>query len=57
MELFINHRKCHTEGCTTERFKNNVPVRLLGTRFTNAISSFKPGPQETFTRDIWFETP
>jgi hypothetical protein len=28
------------------------PVRLLGTRFTNAISSFKPGPQEPY-RDIF----
>jgi hypothetical protein len=24
----------------------NVPVRLLGTRFTNANSCFKPGPHE-----------
>jgi hypothetical protein len=26
------------------------PVRLLGTRFTNAISCFEPGPQETFKK-------
>jgi hypothetical protein len=30
-----------TTGC----FKKYFPVRLLGTRFTNAISYFKPGSQ------------
>jgi hypothetical protein len=29
-------------------FPKNVPVRILGTRFTNAISSFVPGPQEPY---------
>jgi hypothetical protein len=33
-------------GC----FKN-FPVRLLGTRFTNAITCLEPGPQEPY-RDI-----
>jgi hypothetical protein len=36
-------------------FPKNVPVRLLGTGFTNAISCFKPGPQEphsSFQHDI-----
>jgi hypothetical protein len=32
-----------TDGCTG--FLKNFPVRLLGTRFTNAISCFKPGPR------------
>jgi hypothetical protein len=32
-------------------FKN---VRILGTRFTNAISCFKPGPQEPY-REIFLE--
>jgi hypothetical protein len=26
----------------------NVSVRLLGTRFTNAIDCFEPGPQEPY---------
>jgi hypothetical protein len=29
----------------------NVPIRLLGKRFTNAISCFGHGPQEPY-RDI-----
>jgi hypothetical protein len=32
-----------------------VPVRLLGTRFTNATSCFKPRPQEPY-RDIFWKT-
>jgi hypothetical protein len=28
--------------------QKNVPVRFLGTRFTNAISCFGPGPQEPY---------
>jgi hypothetical protein len=35
-------------------YQKNVLVRLLGTRFTNAISCFKSGPQEPY-REI--ETP
>jgi hypothetical protein len=33
----------------------NIPVSLLGTRFTNAMSCFKPGPHEPY-RDIFIET-
>jgi hypothetical protein len=31
------------------RVFKNVPVRLLGTRFTNAISCFEPSPQEPYS--------
>jgi hypothetical protein len=34
-------------------FQKDVPVRLMGTRFTNAITCFKPGPQEPY-REILF---
>jgi hypothetical protein len=33
--------------------KQNVPVSLLGTRFTNAISYYEPGPQDPY-REIIF---
>jgi hypothetical protein len=33
----------------------NVLIRLLGTRFTNAVSCFKPGPQG-HCRDIFVNT-
>jgi hypothetical protein len=41
----------HLLSCTSLQVSQNVPVRLLGPRFTNAISCFKPGPQESY-RDI-----
>jgi hypothetical protein len=33
----------------------NFPVMLLGTRFTNTISCFEPGPQEHYM-DIFGKT-
>jgi hypothetical protein len=33
---------------------SNVPVRLLGTRFSNAISCFEPSPQEPY-REIFLK--
>jgi hypothetical protein len=39
-------------------FKNKFTVRFLGTRFTHAISGFKPGPQvQEPYMDICLETP
>jgi hypothetical protein len=42
-------------------FQKNVPIRLLGTRFTNAISCFRPGPQEPYRdtaamQEVWFNS-
>jgi hypothetical protein len=45
-----------SDGTYRDRVFRNVPVRLLRTRFTNAISCFEPGPQEHY-RDIFIETP
>jgi hypothetical protein len=54
MSLSTYHRRTihfhpeekHTHCITFYRFFKNVPVRLLGTRFTNPISCFEPGPQD-----------
>jgi hypothetical protein len=35
--------------------KTNVPVRLLVTRFTNAISCFEPGSQEPYKQSMVYE--
>jgi hypothetical protein len=39
----------------TVHFKQNIPLRLLETRFTDAISCFENGPQEPYM-DILLNT-
>jgi hypothetical protein len=53
--IFISSENCNLKSCRLCRlsvqerlhrgFKKFI-IRLLGTRFTNAISCFEPGPQE-----------
>jgi hypothetical protein len=50
IELGLKVNSMYDFICSTGCFKN-CPVRLLGTRFTNAISCFETGPQESY-RDI-----
>jgi hypothetical protein len=46
VSLRLVHTQNYERNKELQEFFLNVPVRLLGTRFTNAISSFEHGPQE-----------
>jgi hypothetical protein len=43
-------------GLVLDKVAQNVPTRLLGTRFTNATPCFEPSPQKP-NWDIFIESP
>jgi hypothetical protein len=52
--VIVEHRIGGILTCSLEGASIKVPVKLLGTRFTNAISCFEPSPQECYRK--FFET-